>query len=173
MQKTRTTRDIWNRLKLVVLAPLIVVFLIVFVPLYFIVFVPLYFGYRLLLRVVVELTSVARGRRILVVYSRSPLWQPYVESNWLPRLGEQAVLLNWSDRREWQHSKTLEARVFRHWAYRRDFNPMVLLFSGLIRTRRIGLYSAFHDLKHGKPDKLQAAESELFAFAEGKRKPRA
>ena len=82
-------QDIWNRLKLVVLAPLLAVLLVVVVA-----GIPFYFAYRLLLRLFVELTWLSRGRRILLVYSRSPVWQPYIESNWLPRLNEQAIVLN-------------------------------------------------------------------------------
>src|SRR5918911_507082 len=43
----------------------------------------------------------ARGRDLLLVYSNSPNWQPYVEANWLPRWGERAVVLNWSERSRW------------------------------------------------------------------------
>jgi hypothetical protein len=56
------------------------------------------------------------GRFVLFVYSDSPNWKAYVESNLLPRVEEHAVTLNWSRRREWERTHPLEARVFRRWA---------------------------------------------------------
>ena len=157
-----------NRLKIVAGAPLLAVLLLVVAA-----GIPFYFAYRLLLRLFVELIWVPRGRRILLVYSRSPVWQPYIEANWLPRLGDKVVVLNWSDRQEWLRSNALAARVFRHWKQRDNFNPMILMFWGVVRTRRIGLYHAFHDFKKGRQQSLRAAESKLFAFADGNRRPRA
>jgi hypothetical protein len=132
---------------------------------------PFYWSYRLLLRSVVEVHWVMRGWRILLVYSRSPVWQNYIETTWLPRLQDHAVVLNWSDRVTWRRTMPFAARVFQHWAPSENFNPMVILFSTFPHTRRIEFYHAFRDWKHGKEDTLRAAEDQLFEFMDGLRSP--
>jgi hypothetical protein len=123
---------------------------------------PFYFIYHLCLRTLVQLLWVARGKRVLLVYSRSPVWQTYIETSWLPRIREQSVILNWSDRATWRRTKPLAARVFNHWAPATDFNPMAIVFLRFPRTQRIGFYYAFRDWKHGNETALRAAEAELF-----------
>jgi hypothetical protein len=125
---------------------------------------PFYLLYRASLRVLVQVLWVARGKRILLIYSHSPVWQSYVEANWLPRLAGQAIVLNWSDRSTWTRTRPFAAVVFRHWAPATNYNPMALLFGPFLRTRRIGFYEAFRDWKHGNEAKLRAAEAELLEF---------
>ena len=149
-----------SRVLRVLLAPVLLLLLILLLLV-----LPFYLVYRLLLRIAVELVWGLRGRRILLVYSRSPIWQEYVETNWLPRLGKTAVVLNWSDRSAWRRRDSLTVWVFRHWAPSRNFNPMALLFPPLRPTRQISFYRAFHDWKQGKIEALRVAESELFSFA--------
>ena len=141
--------------------------LLLYVLLVVVVFVPFYLTYRLILRFVVELRWAVRGRRILLVYSRSPVWQAYIETNWLPLLRDHAMVLNWSDRAAWRHTQPFAARVFRHWAPDVNFNPMAILLGRFPRTRHIGFYYAFRDWKHGNEGALRAAESQLFGFVEG------
>jgi hypothetical protein len=134
---------------------------------------PFYWLYRLLLRFVVEMLWAARGRRILLVYSRSPVWQDYIETKWLPRLRDHAVVLNWSDRATWRRTNPFAAWVFRHWAPSENFNPMAILFPRFPSTRRIAFYLAFRDWKHGNDAALREAENRLFEFVDGLRRPSA
>jgi len=120
--------------------------------------------YRVLLRLVVEVVIMAKGRRIILVYSRSPVWQEYVEDNWLPRLRDHAMVFNWSDRSSLTQRRSFAAWVFRHWAPRDNFNPMAIVFPRFRLAKRIGFYYAFRDWKHGKERALKEAESQLFAF---------
>jgi hypothetical protein len=133
----------------------------------FLVVAPLYFLYLGLLRLMVELLWVARGKRVLLIYSRSPVWQEHIESTWLPRLGDRAVILNWSDRKQWSSGSPFTALIFRHWAPPRNFNPGVILFPGFLRTKQLGFYDAFRDWKHGNEAPLRKAEMELFDFVDG------
>lgn len=105
------------------------------------------------------------GKRILLVYSRSPHWQDYIEQNWLPRLEGRIIVLNWSDRATWRRPFSLEVRVFRHWAGDREFNPLAILFPSRGRVRTVRFWRAFRDFKHAKDSQLRKAEEELFAFA--------
>jgi hypothetical protein len=123
---------------------------------------PFYLAYRFLLRFALEVVVSANGRRILLVYSRSPVWQEYIETNWLPLLADHAMVLNWSDRESWKQRRSFAVWVFRHWAPPEDFNPMAIVFPRFRPAKRIGFFYAFRDWKHGKNEALRDAEKQLF-----------
>jgi len=103
----------------------------------------------------------SRGIRCLVVYSESPNWEDHIRNTWLPRLGERAVTLNWSQRSTWPTS--LEVRLFRQFIQSRyNFNPVVLVFRGIRRPHVFRFYYAFQQAQHGRRQYLQALETELF-----------
>jgi hypothetical protein len=103
----------------------------------------------------------ARGIRCLVVYSNSPTWEEHIRHTWLPRLGQCAVTLNWSDRSSWPAS--LETGLFKRFVRsRRNFNPAVLVLRGLRQPHVYRFYYAFQHAKHGRGQYLQALETELF-----------
>lgn len=156
MARRSTIRE---TLLLIALSPLLLVlFLLLILGL------PFFVAYRFLLRLAFEALVTAKGRRILLVYSRSPVWQEYIEKNWLPLLAEHAMVLNWSDRALWKGRRSFAVWVFRHWAPSEDFNPMVIVFPKFRPAKRIGFYYAFHDWKHGKVDALKHPEKQLFAY---------
>jgi hypothetical protein len=103
----------------------------------------------------------ASGKRMLLVYSNSPNWQAYVETNWLPRLESIAVVLNWSERSTWPERHPFEADVFRTWAGDEEFNPLAIVIPAAGPVRVIRFWQAFRDYKHGKDRTLRAAEAEL------------
>ena len=53
----------------------------------------------------------SQGRDLLLVYSNSPNWKRYVEETWLPRWGNRAVVLNWSERQTWRLDRQPEKLV--------------------------------------------------------------
>ena len=106
------------------------------------------------------------GRFILFVYSDSPNWKAYIEANILPRIASHAVTLNWSERKEWGRSNPLEAKVFKHWAGEKEFNPMALVFSPGGKVKDVRFWRAFRDFKHGKDGLLKQAERVLFTEVE-------
>lgn len=105
------------------------------------------------------------GKRLLLVYSNSPHWQAYIEEHWLPRVGEAAVVLNWSERGRWPEQHPLEAQVFRRWAGDREFNPVAIVVPERGPVRVIRFWKAFRDYKHGKDRALRVAEAELASAA--------
>ena len=123
---------------------------------------PLYCLYRVLLRIFVEVLLIIQGKRVLLVYSRSPTWEKYVEENWIPHIGDHAMVLNWSDRAKWYRWGSLPVWIFRFWAPLRNFNPMVIVFPWFSPAKEIGFFYAFRDWKHGNSEKLQEAENRLF-----------
>lgn len=156
MPQKSTTRE---RLVAAATSPLLLLILASLV-----VWLPFYLAYLFLVRLLVEIFWGLRGRRVLLVYSRSPVWREYVETKWLPELGDHAVVLDWSDRATWTLTRPLAAWVFGAWQPSRDFNPMVILIPRFARIRRIGFYYAFRDSKHGDDTALERAECELFSF---------
>ena len=102
-----------------------------------------------------------RGIELLYVYSNSPHWQEYIEQNILPRLPSRAIVLNWSERKEWKFD--LATFAFRHFGGYRDFNPMALIFRPFRCVKTFRFFKPFRDFKHGKPDALHKMESEFFA----------
>jgi len=107
-----------------------------------------------------------RGTQIrgILVTSDSPNWQQHIEQNWIPRLGEQVVVLNWSERGSWKNS--LEVRIFRRFGMGDDnfnFNPLVINFRGLRYPLLYRFFFAFRDARHGNLHALQGLERHMFA----------
>ncbi len=103
-----------------------------------------------------------RGRNVLFVYSDSPNWHEYLAENVLPKIEQRCVVLNWSERSQWGCSPALAVRVFRFFGGDREFNPMAVVFRPLRTPKTVRFFQAFRDYKHGKPERLQKAEAELY-----------
>jgi hypothetical protein len=104
------------------------------------------------------------GKRVLIVYSRSPNWKEYIESKWIEQLGSHLVILDWSDRSKWTKPFSLEVKAFKYWGGARAFNPIAILFPKRGRVRVIRFWKPFRDYRHGKIYNLQKAEDKLFTF---------
>ncbi len=130
--------------------------------LYLAVALPLLALYSLCLRIAVWSWWCLRGRDILFVYSDSPVWQDYIEQRILPRLGERAIVLNWSERKRW--SPSLKRMAFYHFGGDREFNPLAVVFRPFRRTRTFRFWRPFRDFKHGRPEALREMEDELFGL---------
>ena len=149
----------------ILLLPLIVaslLFLLCVAILLFIVFSYLLTG--LVLHLMVWFFWCRCGRYVLLVYSDSPIWQGFFETNILPRLGERAVVLNWSHRNRWRFS--LAVRVFWYFAGPHDFNPIALVFRPFRRTRQFRFYQPFRQFKHGRTDAVTNLEHALYQYVD-------
>ena len=107
-------------------------------------------------------TWCPRGRYALVVYSNSPIWQPYFEEQVLPAVANRSVVLNWSDRTRWKFS--LSVASFKMFAGHRDFNPIVIVFAPFRWPRRFRFYEAFRAFKHGRPESVERIRTELLGL---------
>ena len=119
------------------------------------------FLYGLALLLAVRRRWSRRGVRCLVVYSNSPAWETHIRTTWLPRLGDVAVAINWSERASW--TSTLAVRVFKRFCGQyRNFNPAVVVFRGLRRPYVFRFYNAFREAKAGRPQYLERLQTQLF-----------
>jgi len=106
----------------------------------------------------------AAGKDLLLVYSSSPHWQPYIETHWLPRWGDRAVVFNRS--LPWD-SEQIEAVIWRRFAGRNDHTPVAIVLPDRGRPQVIRFWRAFRDFKHGKSAALRASEAELESALRG------
>ena len=120
-----------------------------------------YFLYRLFLLLVIWLRWCMRGRRVLFVYSNSPVWQDYVEQRRLPRLPERSIVMNWPDRVKWDRF-TLPAQAFSCWGGEKKFNPLGVVFRPFRMPLVFRFWEPFVQYKHGKPEALIKLEREMF-----------
>jgi hypothetical protein len=122
----------------------------------------LWLAIALLLLVVVWITWCPRGKYAIVVYSNSPVWQEYFETQVIPQLHDRAVVLNWSERKRW--SLTVSVILFQTFAGSRDFNPMAIVFVPFRWPRRFRFYKAFRSFKHGRVEDVERLRREFFAL---------
>lgn len=108
----------------------------------------------------------SRGKFAILIYSESPHWQDYFEERILPGISDHAVVLNWSERREWRTNRTLPIKVYEHHRPYREFNPYALVYGPQGSPTRIPFFAAFRDNKHGKPAALTQAVADLSAAVE-------
>lgn len=103
-----------------------------------------------------------RGKTILFVWSESPVWKPYLEEEVFPRIGNRAVMLNWSERKRWRRL-SLPVLVFRHFSGSKDYNPLAVVFTPFRRARVLRFYRPFRDFKHGHDEAVRKLTSELLS----------
>ena len=107
-----------------------------------------------------------RGKRILFVYSDSPIWHDYIEQHILPLIHEHAVVLNWSHRRSRSWSRSfLAVAAFKHFGGWNEFNPIAVVFRPFRRAKIFRFLPAFRDYKHGKSKTLAAIQREFFEYS--------
>jgi len=114
-------------------------------------------------------TSPALGsKRGVLVLSDSPVWRPYIEREWLPRLSAHLAVINWSERAAWE--ETVPVRLWRHFCghakggsgFHREFNPAVILLRGLRAPLVYRFYLGFRRAQRGDPEGLARLEEHLF-----------
>jgi hypothetical protein len=164
MPKTRTASqrrlaDAVGLLLVIVLSPLLVVLLAT------------YLLAGVFLHVAAWCWWCSRGKYVLFVYSESPHWQDYIVERILPRLGERAIVLNWSQRSRWR--RTLSVLAFRYFGGYREFNPMAVVFRPFRLAKVFRFYEPFRDFKRGNPEAVIKMESDLYRLIDNAGRSRA
>jgi hypothetical protein len=137
---------------IVVLAPLVFPLALIAIVLHLLYRVALYF--------LVWTLWLPRGNDVLVVYSDSPIWHEYMTTQVLPLVEGRAILLNWSERRQWP-PRSLTVAVFNHFGGDREFNPLVALFRPGRRAKLFRFWLPFKDWKHGYKEPVERLRQEL------------
>jgi len=101
-----------------------------------------------------------KNPRVLFVYSDSPTWKDYIEREILPYLRDRAVILNWSERRNWRTS--LPVLAFRYFVGDKNFNQIEMVFRPFHLVKTYRFYDAFKDCKHGNPQRVEEIRKKLF-----------
>jgi len=101
-----------------------------------------------------------RKQRLLFVYSDSPTWKDYIEREILPYIQDRAVILNWSERRNWKSS--LAVLAFRYFGGYRNFNPIAIVFRPFHLVKTYRFFEAFKEFKRGDPRRVEELRKELF-----------
>jgi len=120
-----------------------------------------FYAYGVFLMIAIWICWCTRGVRVLLITSDSPVWRDHIETEIVPRLPTSTVRLNWSERRHWR-SLSLAVQAFRCFGGETDFNPMVLVFRPFHWPETYRFRSAFQDHKHGKTERLDALQRDLF-----------
>ncbi len=120
----------------------------------------LYFAHRTCLYLLVWSLWLPQGKDVLLVYSDSPIWHDYMETEVLPLVRDRAVILNWSQRNRWPRW-SFRTHVFHYFGGDRNFNPLVVHFRPFRRARTFRFWSAFKDWKHGHREHVEILHREL------------
>ena len=118
----------------------------------------IYFSWGLILCIAIWLTW--RKPRLLFVYSDSPTWKDYLESEIIPHLKDKAFILNWSERNNWKPS--LAVLAFNYFGGYRNFNPIAIVFRPFHFVRTYRFFEAFRQFKYGDPREVEAIKNQLF-----------
>ena len=139
---------------------LLIIVVLIFLPLILIVGM-IYYVCGFLLLIAIWINWGLQGRYILFVYSNSPIWSNYIEKEIIPHIQDKAMILNWSERKQWKVS--LAVLAFNYFGGRRNFNPLAIVFKPLRLNKVFRFYEAFKEYKHGKTEALEKIKSEFFA----------
>lgn len=144
-QKMKSSENKLRWWQIAVLAPLVVAV----IPLALIV-VAAFFLASAFLYLAIWLLWCSRGKDVLFVYSESPIWRDYLEAHVLPKIAGRAIVLNWTERKQWR--TTLASLAFSHFGGSRQFNPLAVVFRPFRRARIFRFWEPFRDFKHGRSD---------------------
>jgi hypothetical protein len=103
------------------------------------------------------------GRDLLIVYSASPDWQDYIESQWLIQWQHRVVTLNRSAP-AWQRQP--EVALWRQLTRGGEHTPVAIIVPATRRPSVVRFYTAFKDRKHGNATTLHDRERELASALE-------
>ena len=138
--------------------------LVLFLPVV-LVFLLGYLAYGLLLHLVVWLWWLPRGKSVLVVTSDSPVWAQYMADRVVSALGQEAIVLNWSERSRWPKLPSVQVMAFRYFGRGREFNPLVVVFRPLRLARTFRFWKPFREYKHGSSEGVEALTERVLQYS--------
>ncbi|HEX7960535.1 MAG TPA: hypothetical protein VF493_11490 [Terriglobales bacterium] len=118
--------------------------------------------YWMLLYLAVWTWWLPRGKDVLIVYSNSPIWHDYMTEKIIASLQHRAIILNWSERKQWR--RTLAVFALRAFGGGREFNPMVMVFRPFRLAKKYRYWEPFRYWKRGNTEPVEAMTRELLGF---------
>jgi hypothetical protein len=99
---------------------------------------------------------------VLLAYTQSAVWAPFIEQSLLPQLGDVVVAIDRS-KENWKRSNPIEAGAVSFWGGLRAHNPIAIVICDGWRVRVFRFYEAFQQFKHGRPHDLERVVSEFLS----------
>ena len=112
--------------------------------------------------ILIWVRSLRKGNYVLVVYSESTTCNEYMSTEVLPLLQQNAVILDWSERKQWPRW-SLAPHVFRTFGGRREFNLIVVVFRPLHRAQVFRFWQGFENWEHGRTEPVEFLRQRLLA----------
>jgi hypothetical protein len=142
----------------ILLAPFIVALAVVLLPVIFLMFVGRFFAH---LWYVSRLRATwPSGKFVLIAYTESELWAPYIENVLLPQIADHCVVVNRS-RENWKRQFRAERGALSFWGGWRSHTPIAVVLRPWGRIRVFRFYDSFKQMKHGQTTSLEAMSSDL------------
>jgi hypothetical protein len=107
-------------------------------------------------------SSWPSGKVALIAFTRNRKWSPYIDERILPAIERCSVVIDRSDA-QWKEKHPLEERAIRHWAGRREYNPVVITFLPKQKPRVFRFYEAFQETRRGRNKDLEHQTQSLLA----------
>ena len=145
-QKPKIAQRIGNALLVLLVLPIVLPLALITLT--------FWFAHRMALYGLVWILWLPKGKDILFVSSDSPIWQDYMATQVLPQIKERAVVLNWSERKEWS-PLSFRSRIFHSFGGGREFNPLVIWFRPFRPARIYRFWGAFRDWKRGYKEPVE------------------
>jgi len=100
-------------------------------------------------------TGSFRKSRVILVYSDSPKWKAQIETQIVPDLPENTLILNIS-KPGLGHSANFDYHQYKYWAGSREYCPMVIIRRPFRKPLLFRFYKAFRKSSGGDSTELQA-----------------
>ena len=101
----------------------------------------------------------------LIAYTKNRKWSPYIDERILTAVAKCAVVVDRSNA-QWKQRHPVEERAIRHWAGRREYNPVVITFIPMQNPKVFRFYEAFQDTRRRRHEKLERQTASLLAALE-------
>lgn len=136
---------------LIVGGPIAVTIIVVAALIWFVVF------YVYLL---VRINWIPKGKYIFIVTSESPAWKEFMQTRVIDVYGENAVVINWSERKRWR-GRSIESQVFHTILGYQEHTPSVVVFSPWYWPKVFRFFVPFKSYKRGKVEEVEALMVEM------------
>lgn len=136
--------------KIAAIAPLLVVAVVLMLPALFLIYAGQFLGH--LWHVARLRLSWPHGKFVLLAYTESAAWAPYIEGQLLPQVGEHCVAINRS-REDWKRRFPRECSALSFWGHSGHY-PIAVVLRPWGRVRVFRFHDSFRDFKHGRAASL-------------------